>query len=362
MDDARAMVVTRHGGPDVLELQPAGVRSPGRGEVAVAVRAIGLNLADVYARLGLYAAAPAPPFVPGFELAGTVAAVGDGVRGLSAGTAVAALVRFGAYATRVVVPATLARPLPAGWDWATGAAFPVAFLTAWYGLHRLGRLAAGETVVVHSAAGGVGTAACQLARRAGARVIGVVGSEDKREVATAAGADEVLVSPRYRHWNEVDALTGGRGVDLVLDAVAGPVLRRGLERLRPEGRYVVYGFAELMPRGPRRWWPSLAWRALRTPRVRLFPLVARNRTIAGFNLVHLWERQEVLGEALDAMLAAAARDELRPVVHHRFPLAAAGAAQERLRSRGTTGKVVLTVEPDEGRARNGTARTASEST
>ncbi len=340
---ARRVVVPRPGGPGVLEVRPFDPGPPGPGEVAIEVRAIGVNYADVFCRLGLYAAAPPFPMTPGFEVAGTVAAAGRGVTRVRPGDRVMAVTRFGGYATRVVVAERWVEPLPDGWSFVDGAAFPVAYLTAWHGLVHVGRLAAGETVVVQSAAGGVGMAACAIARALGARVIGTVGSPEKEAAARRAGAEEVVVTPRYDAWPRIRELAGGGGVDLVLDAVGGPRLRDAFEALRPVGRLVCYGFSSMTPRGGRRNWPRLAWQFLRTPRFHPFDLVGRNRTVAGFNLVHLWDRAELFRGAMDRMLALAREGRLRPFPGPTFPFEEAGRAQEALAGRRTTGRVVLVV-------------------
>jgi NADPH:quinone reductase-like Zn-dependent oxidoreductase len=311
--------------------------------VAIDVAALGINFADVFCRLGLYKAAPPIPFTPGFEVSGVVAAVGDGVTRPAVGERVMALTRFGGYASRIDVPAEGTRPLPQGWSHEQGAAFPVVFLTAYHGLVNVGRMERGETVVVHSAAGGVGTAACQIARAHGARVIGTVGSEAKRPVAEEAGADEVVVSHDYRVWPEIDRLTEGAGVDLVLDAVGGRGLRQGYDRLEQGGRLVVYGFAEMMPRRGTRNWPLLMWRFLRMPRFSPFDMTGRNRTVAGFNLVYLWRRPELFGAALDALSGMVEAGSIRPVVGATFDFERVGKAHEWLQSRRSTGKVVLRV-------------------
>ena len=202
---AQRIVIDRVGGPEVLRLEEIDLPDPGPGEVAVGVRAAGLNFADVFCRLGLYEAAPRPPFAPGFEVAGTIDGVGEGVSGLTPGDRVLALTRFGGYASRINLAADRVRPLPSSWSFEQGAAFPVVFLTAWYGLRHLARLREGETLVVHSAAGGVGTAACQIGRALGARVIGTVGSPAKEAVAREHGAGEVVVSRRYRVWGKIRA-------------------------------------------------------------------------------------------------------------------------------------------------------------
>jgi NADPH:quinone reductase-like Zn-dependent oxidoreductase len=347
---AQRIVITRPGGPEVLSLEKFEPSLPAAGEVVIDVAAVGVNFADVFCRLGLYSAAPPIPFTPGFEVAGVVTAVGEGVGGGHSevappriGDRVMALTRFGGYVSRLNVPAEWTRPLPTGWSYEQGAAFPVVFLTAWHGLVNVGRLARGETVVVQSAAGGVGTAACQIARAFGARVIGTVGSEGKRQVALDAGADDVVVSRKYRVWREIDRLTGKAGVDLVLDAVGGRGLRHGYEQLNRGGRLVVYGFAEMMPRRGTRNWPLLLWRFLRMPRFGPFNMTSANRTVAGFNLVYLWKKPELFALALDALSEMITKGAIRPVVGATFPFDRVGEAHESLQSRKSTGKVVLCV-------------------
>lgn len=368
----RRIEIPRTGGPEVLEVRPFSPGDPGPGEVAIDVAAIGVNFADLFCRLGLYAAAPPRPFAPGFEVAGVVAAVGppgpavappdpaaeSGRPPLRVGDRVIAVTRFGGYATRINVRATWVRALPAGWSFAQGAAFPVAFLTAWYGLCHLGRVDAGEVVLVHSAAGGVGTAACRLASRAGAKVIGTVGSEAKAEVARAHGAHEVVVTPAYDAWDAIDAAArrvaqrgverGGRApresLDVVFDAVGGRALANGFSRLRPGGRLIAYGFAGMMPARGVLSWPRLAWRYLRRPRLDPFAMTGTNRSVIGFNLVYLWDRAELLSRAFDSLLARAASGEITPLVGATFPFERTADAHRLMQSRGSTGKIVLLVE------------------
>lgn len=336
----KRVVIKRVGGPEVLEVEEFDPPPPEPGEIAVAVHAAGLNFADVFCRLGLYEAAPPLPLTPGFEVAGEVVAVGEGVTRFTPGDRALAVTRFGGYASRVNVPAALARPLPSGWSFEEGAAFAVAFLTAWHGLVTVGRLAAGETVVVQSAAGGVGTAACQIAGALGARVLGTVGSDGKCETARAAGASEVIVSPTYDVWDQIARIS--TGVDLVFDAVGGRGLRRGFRSLRPGGRLVTYGFASMMPKGGRRNWPLLAWRWLENPRFSPFDLTFTNRTVAGFNLVHLFDRMELFEASFQHLEALSKRGLVHPWVGTVFPLTEASAAHELLQSRRSTGKVILT--------------------
>jgi len=346
-DRPRRIRITRASGPDALAVEPFDPPALGDDEIAIDVRAVGINFADIFCRLGLYAAAPPIPFVPGFEVSGTIEAVGPavaaGASALAVGEQVYALTRFGGYVTRLHVRPEQLRPLPRGWSFEEGAAFPVIYLTAWHGLVNVGRLAAGETVVVQSAAGGVGTAACQIARALGARVIGTVGSEAKRDVARAAGAHEVVVSRRYRVWPEIARLAGESGVDVILDAVGGRGLRHGYEQMNLGGRLVVYGFAEMMPRRGLRNWPLLAWRVLRMPRFSPFGMTGTNKSVAGFNLVYMWKRPELFAAGLDALGALARDGKIRPVVGGTYPFDRIAEAHDALQSRRSTGKLVLTI-------------------
>jgi len=338
---AERIMITEAGGPGVLSVESFEPIEPAPGEVAIEVRAAGLNFADIFCRLGLYQAAPPPPFVPGLEVAGEIAALGEGVADFHVGDRVLAVTRFGGYTTRINLPSDWVRPLPGAWNFAEGAAFPVAALTAYHGLVNLGRLVAGETVVVHSAAGGVGTAACQIARARGARVIGTVGSEAKREVAQLAGAGDVIVSRNYDVWDDIRRLTGAAGLDLVFDGVGGTGLKHGFEALRPGGRLIVYGFSEMMPHGGRKNWPLLAWRYLRTARFNPFRMVESNRTVAGFNLIYLWGQAELFRASMVDLLDMVERGKVHPVLGKTFPFHEAGPAQVFLQSRASTGKVVL---------------------
>lgn len=338
------IVITRTGGPEALSLESFDPVPPAVGEIVIEVKAVGLNFADIFCRHGMYEAAPPLPFSPGFEVAGVVAETGDGVSAFRPGDRVFAVTRFGGYTTRLVIGEEWVRPLPEAWSFADGAAFPVAYLTAYYGLVNLGQTAPGETVVVQSAAGGVGTAACQLVRSLGGRVIGTVGSDGKKPVAVEAGAQDVIVDRDYRVWNAVDRLTGGNGVDIVFESIGGSQVRRGFEALKPGGRLLIYGYSRMMPAGSRRNWPLLAWRYLRTPRFNPFRMTESNRLVAGYNIVHLWGRVDLFESAMGDLLARVQRGEIRPFLGKTFPFHDAGEAHTFLQSRQSTGKVVLVTD------------------
>jgi len=335
------------GGYDALQLEDAADPTAGAGQVLIEVRAVGVNFADCIARMGLYASArvlKGYPLTPGFEVAGVVRAVGAGVDDLAPGDAVIGVTIFDAYQTVVALPRGQVFRLPAGWSFADGAAFPTAFLTAWYALHELALLRAGQTLLVHSAGGGVGQALCQLGRRAGAEVIGVVGSPAKIGAARAAGAAHVIDKSGTALWAAVERLAP-RGLDVVCDANGPETLRAGYEHLAPGGKLVVYGFHTMFARGGsgRPDWLRLAWGWLRTPRFSPLDMTTRNRSVLAFNLSFMGERLDVLGRAMQELLDAAGSGALQPLPTRTLPFAAAADAHRALESGTTTGKLVLEV-------------------
>jgi alcohol dehydrogenase len=340
--------IRKAGSLDRLRHERDELPAPGPGQVRVAVGAIGLNFADVFACLGLYSATPAGPFVPGLEFAGVVEEAGTGVTGLVPGAPVVGLTRFGAYATRVNVGASYLRRLPSGWTLAEGAAYPVQAITAWYAIRDLGACKSGDAVLVHSAAGGVGLNALAILDALGARVVATVGSEAKIPFLMAqAGlrAEQIVVRDRRRFGAQLDEAlraNGLEGFDLVLDAVAGPFFEPAYRRLRPAGRLVIYGSADLMPGGSRPNWLRLASRYLRRPHVDPIRMISDNRSVMGFNLIWLWDRADRLGAAYDELAAIIRRP---PHIGKRFAFADAPAAMRYLQGGGSVGKVVLEVEP-----------------
>ena len=342
--------IDRPGSLDRLARRTEDLEDPGPGEARVRVEAVGLNFADVFACLGLYSATPRGSFVPGLECAGTVELVGPPVAGaalrFAPGDRVMALTRFGGYATRLVADVRYLRPLPAGWSAAEGAAFPVQALTAWWGLVWLGGLRAGETVLVQSAAGGVGLAALEIAEAVGARVIAAVGEGAKRDFLLGARGlrrEAVVVRDRRRFGRQLDAALvalGAGGLDLVLDAVMGPFFRPAFERLRPEGRHVVLGAADLMTAGPRPAWPRLVARWLRRPRVDPLAMISANRALFGFNLIWLWHAADRLDGAYGELERLLRR---RPHLGAVVPFERAPEALRLLQGGSTVGKVVLDV-------------------
>ena len=332
--------IVRYGGPECLELrdtpdpgfesQPDGVR--------IAVKAAGINFADLQMRMGMYPEAPPLPFVPGYEVAGVVEAAGPEARtDLKAGDRVVAGCRFGGYVDRIVLSPRVVRRLPDHLSFEEGASIPVNWMTAWLALVDQSRVRAGDSVVVPSAAGGVGIAAVQVAKAHGARVVGLVGSESKKELVAGLGADVVWTNTEW----ESDAKDGER-FDVILDAQGGQSLKRAFSRLAPTGRVVSFGVSSMV-RGQRRSLVGAAKTLLATPIFLPFKLMMTNRGVYGLNMLKLFDGSEdLLLNGIDRVLEGFREKKYRAVVGKSFPLADAGPAQEHLRSRTNVGKVVLT--------------------
>ena len=337
----RRIVVRRPGGHAALELVEERDPEPGPGQVRVRVAAAGVNYADVIVREGWYEAAKGKyPLTPGFEFAGVVDALGPGASGFSPGDRVLGFTRFGGYASvQLVEPARLRR-LPAAWTFAEGAGVPAVHFTAYHALTGVAKCVPGETVLVHSAAGGVGLALLQQARLCGLRAIGVVGSASKAAAAAAAGAAAVVVrGPRL--WEDVDAAAPG-GFDAIFDANGMTTPRPGFARLRAGGRLVIYGFAEMFPRGRRPTLAGLALSWLRVPRFSPLEMTATNRSVMGFNVVFLTERAELARDGFDAIAGWMADGRLPRTTVTEFPVERAADAHRALESGTTVGKLVLT--------------------
>ena len=336
--------IHRAGSLDRLRRESEELEAPPAGHARVAVAAVGLNFADIAACLGLYSATPKGAFVPGLEFAGTVEAVGEGVTTVAPGDRVVGLTRFGGYATHVNAGARYLQPLPADWTCSDGAALPVQAITAWYAISELGACRPGFAVLVQSAAGGVGLNALAILRGMGAHTLATVGHERKAAfLVEHAGLErrQVIVRDRRRFGAQLDdALRANQmsGLDLVLDAVAGPFFEPAYRRLRPGGRLVVYGAADLMPSGTGTNWLKLAARYLTRPRIDPINMVSANRSVMGFNLIWLWNEVDKLPEAYRALAAYITRP---PHIGRRFPFAEAPAALRHLQSGSSIGKVLL---------------------
>lgn len=336
----KKVVVRRPGGHDALELVDERDPVPAAGQVLVRVRAAGVNYADTIVREGWYEAAKGLyPLTPGFEFAGTVE--GD-AEGFSHGERVFGFTRFGGYASRQALAPARLRRMPADWSFADCAGVPAVHFTAYHALHQVAKVSKGETLLVHSAAGGVGVALLQQARLAGCRVIGVVGSSAKAEVARAYGAAATIVrGPDL--WAQADA-AAPEGFDAIFDANGVTTPRPGFRRLKAGGRLVIYGFAEMFPRGGRPSKLSLALNWLRVPRFSPLEMTGTNRSVMGFNVVYLTERAELAKDGFDAIAGWMNSGALAKGPVAEFPVARVADAHRALEAGTTTGKLVLTFD------------------
>jgi NADPH:quinone reductase-like Zn-dependent oxidoreductase len=350
----RVVVITKHGGPGVLKVQERPDPALGPGEVRIAVAAAGVNFADVMARMGLYADAPKPPCVIGYEVAGTILELGEGEvgahspddrvgaaatageaggQGLTHGQRVVAGTMFGGYATQVVVPTGDVVPLPDRLTFEQGAAIPVNYTTAWAGLLGYGNLQAGERVLIHSAGGGVGIAATQIAKRFGAEVYGTA-SPGKHERIRQLGVDHPLDYTKDG-WEK-----GLPKFDVILDAVGGKSFRRSYSLLRPGGRLVAFG-ASAVVSGQRRNLVTALGTVARMPRFNMIKQMSESKAVIGLNMLSLWKDRQTLEPWIGPLRELLDDGTIMPVVAGDFGFEDAGAAHTMITERRNVGKVVL---------------------
>jgi NADPH2:quinone reductase len=317
----KAIVVSKWGGPEVLELKDVPDPKPGRGEVVVRIRAAGVNPVETYIRSGTYTRKPDLPWTPGSDGAGTIESVGEGVTSFRKGDRVYTIgARTGTYAELALCLETQVVALPEKITFAQGAALFVPYSTAWVALHGKARVRPGEVVLVHGASGGVGVAAIQLARAAGAVVIGTAGTPEGEKLVRDEGAHHVVIHREKDHLAKAVALTGGRGIDAIIEMLANENLNADLEALAPNGRVVVVG-----SRG----------------KVELDPRLAMTRDLAilGMSLNNATADEKLRMQG--AIVAGLENGSLRPVVGRELPLAQAADAHRAVMSPGARGKIVL---------------------
>jgi NADPH:quinone reductase len=317
----KAIRVHQFGGPECLQWETVPDPEPGPGQVVVRVAAAGVNPVDTYIRAGTYARKPALPYTPGSDGAGTIAAVGSGVTGVAIGDRVYLADSIsGTYAEMALAEATQVHPLPERADFSQGAAVNLPYAAAYRALHHRARAQPGETVLVHGASGGVGIAAVQLAAAHGMRVIGTGGTEEGRRLVAEQGAEEVLDHHAPDHLERLMPLTGGRGVDVILETVANVNLGKDLTVLAQGGRVVVIGSRGSVEINPR---DTMVRDAA------ILGMILNNATPAEFAGIHA------------ALVAGLRSGTLRPMVGRSFPMAEAARAHEAVMAPGALGKIVL---------------------
>ena len=320
----KAIVFTQTGGPEVLALSEVPKPDVRPGMALIKVHAIGVNFADTRFRQGTYVVKPKLPDTPGMEAAGVIEAVGDGVTDVRPGMRVAAFT-VKSYAEYCQAPSSMVIPLPDAVSFEHGAAFPIQVLTAYHMLHTADSTGPGKTVLVHAAAGGVGIVAVQLAKAAGARVFGTVGSDAKVQLVKDHGADAVINYATQKFADEVLRLTDGRGVDLILDAVGKPTFEEGLRCLAPFGHLILFGRAG----GP-------------TDPLNVATLSAKSQKVSGFMVPTLTRNfPDKTRESAERCFDLMRTGRLRLHIGKTFPLAQAADAHRHLESRQSTGKLIL---------------------
>ena len=324
----KAIQIREFGDASVLQMAEVPEPRASQGEVLVEVKAAGVNFADILMRRGGYSVHREPPWVPGFEAAGVVIETGAGVTEWKPGQRVMGTVlreTCGCYAERAVMPAWLLLPVPEALSFEEAAAFPEVFITAYLALHVFGHVAEGESVLIHAAGGGVGTAAIQLAHALGARVFAAGGSDEKLKKVKSLGADVLINYRSHDFLKELKKVTDGKGVDVILESIGGDIFEKSLECLNPLGRLVVFGSS-----------------SSKASTVKARDIMSGMFSVAGFSFGKLSVvRPALIRECMQAVMAFLARGQVHPLVGHVYPLKEAAAAHELIANRANFGKVVL---------------------
>jgi putative PIG3 family NAD(P)H quinone oxidoreductase len=326
-----AIEITAPGGPEALQPAERPVPRPGKDEILIEVHAAGINRPDVLQRMGKYEPPPGASDIPGLEVSGVVAAVGEGVTDIKVGDRVCALLAGGGYAEYVTAPAAQVLPVPAGLSMVEAACLPETFFTVWSNVFDRGRLKEGETFLVHGGSSGIGTTAIPLAKAFGARVFTTAGSAEKCAVCVELGADRAINYKDEDFVEVIKAETGGRGVDVVLDMVGGDYIPRTISIMATEGRHVSIAF-------------------LQSPKVALnfFPVMTKRLTLTGSTLRArpIADKKAIADQLREKVWPLLAAGKIAPRVFKMFPLADAAGAHVLMESSQHIGKIALVVRAD----------------
>ncbi len=336
----KAAFVTRFGGPDVLQIREVPAPQPGPGEVRVRIRAIGLNFADLMARIGVYPGIPKPPFIPGLEFSGDIDACGQGAVVFKPGDRVMGYSRIGSHAEYVAIGEKMLAPLPQSMSYETAASFLVAAVTAHHGLVHLAHLTEGESVLIHAAAGGVGLASVQLARHLGAEVFATAGSDEKVALAASNGAHHAMNYRTEDFAGKVRRLRNGGGVNVVMDSVGGQVYDKSWPLLEEMGRYILFGISAIAGQaGLNRLHALRVFLSMRP----ILPqsLLQSNKALFGFNLGTLKHSVDHLRDTAEKVIRLYDAGVLKPLIGKTFSLDEIVEAHRFLQTRKSVGKVVV---------------------
>jgi 2-desacetyl-2-hydroxyethyl bacteriochlorophyllide A dehydrogenase len=347
--NAQKIVIDKPGSYDALSLTDFDCPPPSADEVAIKVHAAGVNYADCVIRMGLYKSANELhgfPITPGFEVAGEIIAVGKNVDNFCIGDRVLGVTLFGGYCSQINLIASQVFPIPENLNYAEAAGTPTVYLTAWFALHYLANIKADEKVLVHSGAGGVGLAALQLAKQAGAHPVAVVGAEHKIQTAKQYGAYAVIDKSNEDLWKSAESIAT-EGFQAILDPNGYSTLQASYEHLAPLGRLVIYGFHSMLPKSStyskgRPNYLKLARDWLRTPRFNPLEMTADNKSVMAFNLSFVSSRVELMQTAMTEILNGLKHGQLKPLPVQTYPLKEAAVAQQNLETARTIGKLILT--------------------
>jgi NADPH2:quinone reductase len=336
----KAYLLNKSGKPDVLKIHQIPDPEPAKGEVQVAVDFIGINYAEILSRKGMYEWAPERPYIPGMEASGVVSAVGEGVNSKLIGQTVSIGTQYGCYAEKVVIPGERLLPSIKGFSLEENAAFPVNYMTAWLSLVEMARMRPGDTVLITAAAGGVGTAAIQIASHFGCRVIGLAGSDAKMELIKSLGADIAINYSQSDFPQRVQEFC--KGVDIILEMVGGNVFKENLKLLNPFGRMVIAGFAGINFKK----WNPLTW--LQTwqdmPKASVMYLAENSIGFLATHLGYLLNQPELLKRKYVQLVSFVEEHKIRPQIGEVFDFESLPKAHEYIESRTSTGKVLVRVD------------------
>jgi NADPH:quinone reductase-like Zn-dependent oxidoreductase len=321
-----------------LKLVTEALGLPKADEVCVKVKAIGLNFADIFAMQGLYSATPAGSFIPGLEFSGEIIAIGSEVKSWKVGDKVMGATKFGGYVSHININHHYVISLPSDWNFEEGAGFLVQGLTAYYALTALGNLQKGMTVLIHSAAGGVGIIANRICKKFGAYTIGSVGHSKKVDfLREKEGYNDVIVRDNDFYANLQSAL-GERPLHLVMECIGGRILKQSWKAIAPMGRMVAYGSASFTSHSSTPNYLKLIWKYLKRPKIDPLRLPSQNKSLMGFNLIYLYEQTDLMHDMLDALLAL----QLKPqYIGHIFIFEEMRNAIHLFQQGATVGKVVV---------------------
>ena len=333
----QAYRINKAGSIDKIKLVEERLEEPGINEVTVEVKAIGLNFADLFAIQGLYSATPKVSFVPGLEYSGIILYKGKNVKDFGVGDKIMGAIRFGAYTTHLNIDQRYILRLPVDWSFEEGASFIVQGLTAFYSLVELGNIKQNQTILIHSAAGGVGIYANRIAKKYKAYTIGTIGSELKRNFLIQEGYDEVIV--RQNNFGEqLKKKLGDRKLNLVLESIGGKIFEESFNALAPSGRIIIYGGAQFMSHSTRPNYFKIFYKYLARPKVDPLSLSNINKSVMGFNLIYLWDRPEDLKNMAEEILKMNLQ---KPHIRNVFSFKNLIEALRYFQSGKTIGKVIV---------------------